>query len=82
MLLMGQFLIELVEHANKDEADCAPLPLVYVVPKVKDARNHRNYFARRRNQRKNVLLKVSYDVVDAYLANHLENAHQKQVRQN
>lgn len=45
MLLMGQLLIQLVEHAEEDYGDGQPLKVVDVVSEVEDAGDYGDYLS-------------------------------------
>jgi hypothetical protein len=69
---MLDFLIELVEHAREDNSDRYPLPFIGVMSEHDNAEYDSHDHPCCGNKGEDVLLEVCYDVVNAYLANQLQ----------
>lgn len=78
---MLQFLVELIEHPEEDNANGDPLGVVDVVPKDEDAQDHAEDLTSGRHQGKDVLLEIGNDVVDTDLSNHLQSRDSSNVDQ-
>jgi hypothetical protein len=78
---MSEFFVELIEHSAKYDENRCPLRIIDIMPIHKNTGNYCNNLSCCRNEWEDMLLKVSYNIVDAYLSNYLQYTNNKDIKQ-
>jgi hypothetical protein len=66
--------IEFIEHANENDGNRKPLPVVDGVVKDEDTQNDSNHLSGRRNEREYMLLEIGHNIINTDLTDHLKQS--------
>lgn len=81
MLSIGEFFVEFIEHSTKYDENWCPLGIIHIMSIDKYTWNHSNNLSSCRNERENMLLKISNNIVDTNLTNYLKYTNNKNINQ-
>lgn len=79
MLSMSKLFVELIKHATKYNENWKPLRIIDIMSIYKDTWYYCNDLSSCWDKWENMLFKVSYNIVDTYLANYLQYSDDKDI---